>query len=310
MARFRSKLPQLESTPFLGMCGFETTMIFLEGIDIPEFAAFVLLKKPEGENTLREFYRQNLAIAAEFNLGMVLETATWRANLDWARKLNCSETELREVIRKAVKLHCEVRAETPSIPVVISGCIGPRGDGYTIGEVMTAEESMNYHEFEIGAFAETSVDLLTTATLTYAAEATGIVYAAQRYNLPVAVSFTVETDGRLPSGETLEAAIQQVDQATQSYPSYYLVNCAHPSHFSSLLLAGGQWTQRIKGVLVNASCKSHAELNECSELDSGSPEDLANEVMALRQALPGLTVLGGCCGTDYRHIRALAQRLA
>jgi len=287
-----------------------TTLTYLEGITLPAFAAFDLLRRPGGDAILRNFYARNLAIAEEFGLGMVVDTPTWRANEDWARKLHCAETELREVLKRSVSFLWELRAAHSSIPVVISGCIGPKGDGYVIDNVLTPEESMRYHEFEIGVFAETSVDLLTTATLTYAAEATGIVYAAQRYSLPVAISFTVETDGRLPSGESLETAIQQVDQATQSYPCYYMINCAHPSHFSSVLLAGGQWTQRIRGIRVNASRKSHTELNECSELDSGSPEDLANEVMALRQALPGLTVLGGCCGTDYRHIRALAQRLA
>ena len=309
MAQFRSKLPQIEAAPFLGICGFETTLIFIEGVDLPEFAAFDLLRRPGGEAVLRAFYERNLAIAAEFGLGMVMETPTWRANVDWARKLHCSETELRQVLMRSVELLCELRTETPSVPVVISGCIGPRGDGYVIDTVMTPEEAAHYHEFEIGVFAETQVDLLTTATLIYSAEAIGIVYAAQRYHLPVAISFTVETNGLLPSGETLKAAIQEVDEATASYPSYYLINCAHPSHFSSVLLGGDKWTQRVRGLRVNASHKSHAELNECSQLDSGSPEDLAAEVIALREALPGLTVLGGCCGTDYRHIRALAQRL-
>jgi len=306
----RKSLPQLGSAALLDTCGIETTLIFTEGVALPEFAAFDLLRRPGGDAILRNFYAQNLAIAEEFGLGMVVDTPTWRANVDWARKLHCAETELREVLKRSVSLLWELRAAHSSIPVVLSGCIGPRGDGYVVDHQMTAEDSLQYHLLEVEVLAEAGVDLVTAVTMTYSAEAVGVVYAAQRYNLPVAISFTVETDGRLPSGETLEAAIQQVDQATQSYPSYYLVNCAHPSHFSSLLLAGGQWTQRIKGVLVNASCKSHAELNECSELDSGSPEDLANEVMALRQALPGLTVLGGCCGTDYRHIRALAQRLA
>jgi S-methylmethionine-dependent homocysteine/selenocysteine methylase len=284
-------------------------LIFIEGVDLPEFAAFDLLRRPGGEGVLRAFYGQNLAIAAEFGLGMVIDTPTWRANVDWARKLNCSETELRQVLIRSVELLCELRTKTPSIPVVVSGCIGPRGDGYVIDTVMSPEEAMHYHDLEAEVFAEAGVDLISAITMTYSAEAIGIVKAAQRHHIPVAISFTVETDGNLPSCETLEASIQRVDQVTGSYPSYYLINCAHPSHFHSVLLKGGEWTQRIRGVLVNASHKSHAELNECTELDAGSPEDLAAEVIALRQALPALTVLGGCCGTDYRHIRVLAQRL-
>ena len=309
MAQFRANLPQLHSTPFLGICGMVTTFTFLEGVHLPEFAAFDLLRRPGGEAVLRAFYERNLAIAAEFGLGMVMETPTWRANVDWARKLHCSETELRQVLMRSVELLCELRTETPSIPVVVSGCIGPRGDGYVIDIVMTPEEAMHYHDLEVEVFAKAGVDLITAITMTYSTEAIGVVKAAQRYHIPVAISFTVETDGSLPSRETLEAAIQRVDQGTDSYPSYYLINCAHPSHFRSVLLKGEEWTQRVRGILVNASLKSHAELIECTELDAGSPEDLAAEVIALREALPGLTVLGGCCGTDYRHIRALAQRL-
>ena len=302
-------LPHLLSpTPYLDTCGIETTLIFLESVDLPEFAAFDLLRRPGGDSILRRFYSKNLEIASEFGLGMVVDTPTWRANMDWARKLGCSETELRDVIRRSVELLIDLRTLTPRIPVVISGCIGPRGDGYIVTTEMSIESSLAYHSLEVESLVASGVDLITAITMTYTSEAIGIALSAKNSRIPVAISFTVETNGRLPSGETLASAIQRVDQLTETYPAYYMINCAHPSHFESEILSGDAYVGRIRGVLVNASRKSHEELNECTEVDAGEPETLAEEVERLRTGVPGLAVVGGCCGTDYRHIRCFAQR--
>jgi S-methylmethionine-dependent homocysteine/selenocysteine methylase len=192
-------------------------------------------------------------------------------------------------------------------PVVVSGCIGPRGDGYDPGAIMTVEEAEAYHGRQAQALASAGPDLLSAITMTNVNEATGIARAARSVGLPVVISFTVETDGRLPTGDTLAAAIGAVDAATNSYPAYYMINCAHPTHFADAIDADAAWAKRIGGVRANASRCSHAELDAMTELDAGDPDELAELYRTLRDRLPGLNVLGGCCGTDIRHIVAIAE---
>jgi len=147
-------------------------------------------------------------------------------------------------------------------------------------------------------------------TITYPDEAIGIVEAARHAGIPVAVSFTVETDGRLPDGTTLGDAIQRVDEATEGAAAYFGVNCAHPTHLDGALDGGTPWAPRLRGLRANASRKSHAELDEAETLDDGDPEELGREYVELRREMPGLTVLGGCCGTDIRHVRSIAAATA
>jgi S-methylmethionine-dependent homocysteine/selenocysteine methylase len=305
--RYRDALPQLEDAVFLTDGGIETTLIFHEGHDLPHFAAYDLLAREGGEDALRDYYEPYVSIAVERDIGIVLETATWRANPDWAERLGHSPAELADFNRRSVELLAELRAghEADATPIVVSGCIGPRGDGYVVGEAMTADEAEAYHATQIATFSETAADLVTALTLTYAEEAIGSVRAARAVGMPVVVSFTVETDGRLPSGQALRDAIVDVDSATDGYAAYFMLNCAHPSHFDAVLEPGSGWTDRIRGVRANASRLSHAELDEAEELDSGNPEELALEYVALRESLPRLTVLGGCCGTDHRHVEAM-----
>jgi len=308
-ARYRDALPQLTDTPFLTDGGLETTLIFHDGHDLPHFAAYDLLTRDGGEEALRRYFEPYARLAARFGVGIVLETVTWRANADWAERLGHSPEQLAALNRRAVEILEEVRAarETEGSPIVISGCVGPRGDGYVVGDAMTAAEAEGYHASQIGTFAETSADLVTALTMTYADEAVGIVRAARASRMPVVISFTVETDGRLPSGQPLRAAIENVDASTDGYASYFMVNCAHPSHFEGVLEPGSEWTDRVMGLRANASRLSHAELDEAEELDTGNPEELALEYVALRERLPRLTVLGGCCGTDDRHVEAMCR---
>ena len=308
-ARYRDALPQLNRTPFLTDGGIETTLIFHDGLDLPHFAAYDLLTRDGGEDALRRYFEPYVAIARERRVGIVLETPTWRASPDWAERLGHGPDELAELNRRAVGLLEAVRDEheTGETPIVISGCVGPRGDGYVVGEAMSAEEAEAYHAVQIGTFAETAADLVTAITMTYADEAVGVVRAAQAVGLPVVISFTVETDGRLPSGQPLREAIEEVDARTDGVAAYFMVNCAHPSHFYDVLEPGSGWTDRICGLRANASRLSHAELDEAEELDEGDPEELANEYVALRERLPRLTVLGGCCGTDHRHVDAMSK---
>ena len=304
----RERLPQLSDATFVTDGGMETTLIFHEGLELPHFASFVLLEDDEGDRTLREYFLPYLEIAREAGVGIVLDTPTWRANADWGERLGYTAEALADVNRRAVRLLEQLREETGGRPqIVICGCVGPRGDGYQVGETMTAEEAERYHSPQVEVFAGTAADLVSALTMTYAEEATGIVRAARAAGIPAVVSFTVETDGRLPSGQPLDEAIEQVDAETDGAAAYFMINCAHPTHFADVLEPGSPTLERIRGLRANASTMSHAELDEAEELDEGDPVDLARRYGELRQRLPNLNVVGGCCGTDHRHIRELCR---
>jgi S-methylmethionine-dependent homocysteine/selenocysteine methylase len=300
-------LPQLGGDLYLTDGGIETTLIFHEGLDLPYFAAFDLLKDAPGRDALRRYYRRYAAIALERGVGFVFESATWRASRDWGDKLGYSEAELAEANRRAIALLHELREEYrgETTPVVISGCIGPRGDGYDPGKVMTEDEAQAYHAAQVATFREAGADMVNAMTMTNVPDAVGVTRAAQAAGLPVSISFTVETDGRLPTGDSLKSAIAAVDAATGNGPAYYVINCAHPTHFRDVLSGGEPWLERIRGVRANASTKSHAELDEAEELDDGDPVELGGQFQELRSVLPNLNVLGGCCGTDHRHVAAI-----
>jgi S-methylmethionine-dependent homocysteine/selenocysteine methylase len=305
--RYRSELPQLGGGVFLTDGGIETTLIFHQGLDLPLFAAFDLLKDEEGTEALRRYYEPYLELAAERGLGFVLESPTWRASPRWASEIGYGAEQLDGLNRKAIELMEELREryDTGGAPVVVSGCIGPQDDGYRPQTKLSAAEAQDYHSTQIGTFSDTSADMVCAVTMTYADEAVGIARAAQAAGIPAAISFTLETDGRLPSGQALGEAIEQVDGDTGSAPAYYMINCAHPSHFESVLEGDAAWTQRIRGLRANASTKSHAELDEADELDEGDPHDLGARYAGLKEKLPQLNVLGGCCGTDHRHVAAV-----
>ena len=303
-----TSLPQLER-PFLTDGGLETDLIFNHGIDLPLFASITLLQSEAGRAALTAYFGPYLAIARDAGAGFVLESATWRASPDWAPRLGLTLDELAQLNRDAVAMLKALRGEWASeaMPIVISGNFGPRGDGYDPGALMTAQEAETYHRWQADLLAGAGADMLTALTLNNIPEAIGFVRAATATGLPAVLSFTVETDGRLPTGDALGAAIDAVDDATGGAAAYFMVNCAHPSHFADVLVAGEPWTARVRGLRANASRCSHAELDAMTELDAGDPAQLGSEYRALRDRLPGLTVLGGCCGTDHRHVAAIAE---
>ena len=311
-AKYRSALPQLGDQTFMTDGGMETTLIFHDAVDLPHFAAFDLLRRPGGRGKTKDYYRPYLELARENGVGFILETSTWRASADWASLLGYSSDELADANRDAVALLVELRDEyeTAARPIVISGCLGPRGDGYNPTNLMSADEAERYHSEQIATLAEAGVDLITAMTLNYPGEAIGIVRAAKRLGVPVVISFTAETDGRLPTGHTLSDAINQVDAETAQGPAYYMINCAHPTHLEEEIAKCGGWTDRIHGLRANASKRSHAELDEATDLDAGDPVDLSAGYDRLSSAIPRLNILGGCCGTDHRHIRAIFEARA
>jgi homocysteine S-methyltransferase len=308
MVRHRHSLPQASPAVFVTDGGIETTMIYEEGLDLPDFAAFHLLRSEAGTDALRRYFRRYAEIAVRHGTGLVLESATWRASADWGRRLGYSSSELAGANRAAIALLEEIRAEFAGArtPVVISGCVGPRGDGYVPTNVMSAQEAERYHRVQVATFTTTAADMITAITMNYVAEAIGITQAARRAGMPVAIAFTVETDGRLPTGQALAEAIAEVDRETEGYPAYYMINCAHPTHFAAVLRSGDRAFTRLRGVRANASAKSHAELNEATALDAGDPAALAAEYACLRELLPQLSIFGGCCGTDHRHVERIA----
>jgi len=307
MAKYRNALPQLAGGMFLTDGGLETDLIFHEGFDMPLFASFPLLENEAGVTALRNYYLRMAQVATEAQVGFILEAPTWRASRDWAEQLGYSSASLADANRRAVDLLVDIRTMLGELPVVISGAIGPRGDAYHPDQLMTPEEAEDYHSEQITTLGDTAVDLVTALTITHSAEAIGIAKAAQSSALPVAVSFTVETDGVLPDGSPLSAAILEVDEATDSGPVYYGINCAHPTHFDDVLIPDSDWMHRIHMVRANASRMSHAELDDAADLDDGNPEEFGRESAELRERFSNINVLGGCCGTDVRHIQAIAQ---
>lgn len=309
MSKYRSNLPQLSGGLFLTDGGIETTMVFHENLELPYFAAFDLLNDANGREALNRYFHKHCQIAIAYKTGFILEAVTWRANLDWAKKLGYSKSGLDEMLHKAIEFLIPFRNEYENADskMVISGCVGPRGDGYVPDKQMTVDQAEDYHSQQIGTFSKTDSDMVTALTMNYVEEAIGIALAAKAYDMPVVISFTVETDGKLPTGQSLKDAIEQVEAESSQFPAYYKINCAHPTHFQDIVSSGEPWLQKIRSLRANASACSHAELDEAEELDDGDPEELANQYRELRDKLQNLNILGGCCGTDHRHIEAICK---
>ncbi len=310
MPLHRAHLPTLDDGLFLTDGGLETVLIFHQGMDLPEFAAFPLVEEAAGRATYEDYLAPFLAAAAGAGAGFVMGTPTWRASHGWGAALGWEPERGGEVNRTAVAQLVELGARTDHrAPTVLSGVIGPMGDAYAPEAVPSADEAQAYHDRQVGVLAGTDVDEVSVLTLTHVSEAVGLARAAVEHDVPSVISFTVETDGRLPSGQPLLAAVAETDAATGSAPAYYMVNCAHPTHFADVLDPADPAMARIRGVRANASTCSHAELDEATELDDGDPADLGARLVALRSAHPSITVLGGCCGTDARHVAAIATAL-
>lgn len=307
-APYRNNLPQLSGKPFLTDGGLETTLVFHDQFDLPLFAAFTLLGDRTGCAAIERYMRKYCEIAVRDGKGFVLDTPTWRASARWAAELGISEAHLRAAHEQAVLSLRDLRAEyeTPSSPFVINGVLGPQDDGYNPESFLCANEAELYHSQQANWFSQLGVDMISAVTMTYVEEAIGIARAAEKAGVPSVISFTVETDGNLPSGQPLGMAIEQVDRETEHAPAYYMINCAHPDHFVQVLEGDNTWLGRIMGVRANASRMSHEELDNAEELDMGNPDELGSQYRVLKSLLPNLAVFGGCCGTDHRHVSAIS----
>lgn len=267
------------------------------GLELPLFAAFVLLEEERGIQALRDYYLPYIAMAREAGIGLILDTPTWRASRDWGDRLGRSPDALARANRDGVAVLQDLRRSDGGGAVIrISGCLGPRHDGHPETGGMSTAAAERYHAAQVATFAATAADLVTALTLTYADEAVGIVRAAVTAGIPAVVSFTLRPDGRLPSGQSLREAIEQVDAETDSAAEYVMVNCVHPSHLACALQPPGPWLDRIGGLRVNAAR---------GDGEDDSPRQLGELCRALAPCIPNVTVLGGCCGTDQRHVAAI-----
>lgn len=284
-------------------------MIFLEGLDLPQFASFVLLDTEAGRAALGRWFDRFLDLAKAGGTGFVLDTATWRANMGWAEAMGMSRADIRRVNHAAVQFAEDWRADRESVevPILINGVVGPAGDGYRIDHALGIAGAEAVHGPQVEALAEAGVDLISALTMTYPEEAIAIARLARRLGKPHVLSFTVETDGRLPTGQGLQEALAEVEAATDGSALFYMINCAHPTHFAEQL--AGPMRGRIGGIRANASRASHAELDEATELDDGDPEEFGALYRDMARQLPGLRLIGGCCGSDHRHVSAACGHL-
>ncbi len=300
---------------FLTDGGLETDLIFRFGVDLPLFAAISLFVDDDEPATLHDYLAPYLSAAKAAERGFLLESTTWRSSPDWLNQLGIAEHRHADLNRKSIDFLLRVREEheTAESPMPISGQLGPRGDGYAIENKMTPDEAEAYHSWQAKLFAETEADQISALTMNYVEEALGVARAGAAAGIPTVISFTVETDGRLPSGQPLGEAIEQVDAETGKTTAYFMLNCAHPDHFAGTLKAGDGWVGRIGAIRANASRMSHQELDDSEELDSGNPEEFGDQHAELLTQFPSIKVMGGCCGTDYRHVeeigRACTQRV-
>jgi homocysteine S-methyltransferase len=307
MAKYRAALPTFGEGIFVSYTGIETDLIFNRRIDLPGFASYPLLETKEGCEMLYGYYARLIDMARQKRVGVLLESLTWVANRDRGAAIGYDQESLKRFNIAAIDLIARVREEKGDLPTLLSAQVGPRDDGYAPTEQMTADEAETYHSEQIETISKTEADLVGAFTICYPEEAVGIVRAGQRFEIPVVIAFTVETDGRLPTGMPLKEAIESVDDATDGGAAYFLINCAHPDHFSDVL-EDAKWIYRVRGVVANASRCSHAKLDESEELDEGDPEELGELIGALCNKFPHFTIVGGCCGTDMRHLRRIVEQ--
>lgn len=293
--------------PFLTDSGLETWLIFHRGVDLPDFASFPLLDDEAGRALLAEYFNEHLRLAADAKTGLVLETPTWRANADWGDRLGYDAAALDRINRDAVAFLRQLGAAFDDVDLIVSGNLGPRGDGYCPSELLLPDDAEVYHHAQIDSFRVAGADRVTMVTATHTGEAIGVVRAAVAAGIPAVIAFTVETNGRLWTGQPLHEAIAEVDDATGAAALHFGINCAHPDHFADAIEVGHPAIGRIELLRANASRASHAELDEAEELDEGDPAELAGQYADLLGRHPHLQVLGGCCGTDVRHVAAIAR---
>jgi len=310
MSTQRSALPNETNRLFLTDGGTETWLIHKRGLELPYFSSFHLLNDARATEEIRSYYRSFADIAVEHGTAFIFDSLTYRASTDWGELLGYSAGALAEMNLMALELYREVAHESglADSDAIISGCIGPKGDAYEQNAALAADGAQEYHQVQVDTFKSGDVDIVTALSLSSSQEAIGIVRAAQAAGLQSAISFMVEKDHCLQSGESLQTAIETVDRATGAAAAYFMVNCAHPIDFGPAL-TDGKWVSRVHGIRANSSKQEHSLLNTLGHLDEGNPEELAGEYASLKSRYPDMNVFGGCCGTDFTHVRQISSAL-
>ena len=310
MSQPTPRLPHQTDEIFLTDGGTETWLMYKRGFELPKFSAFHLLNDERSVQALREYYMAFAKVAVKLGTPFIFDSLTYRASRDWGALLGYSAEGLAEMNHKCFELYRECAAAAGMAPenTVISGCIGPKGDAYQTNQDLTAESAEIYHREQIGTFKKAGTDIVTALTLNTTDEAIGIARASAKAGIPSVISFTVEKDRKLRSGETLKQAIEKVDAATSSAPAYYMINCSHPVDFGPVL-AIEPWANRIQGLRANASSLDHGTLCQLGHLEEGDPDELAGQYVDIRAAHPKMNVFGGCCGTDYMHVEKIGRAL-
>jgi S-methylmethionine-dependent homocysteine/selenocysteine methylase len=308
----KQTLPQIAGHGMASGYGNETWLQYVDGFELRHFCAFELLDDPRGRVCMTDYHRKIVEAAVANGFGVINEGIHYRASRDWGALIGYSRDGLEEINIRGIEFYRDFAREygSPETPMIVGGCIGPRGDAYETGRLPDAAEAEDYHSEQIATFMKAGADMVTAATFSGVEEAIGLTRAASAAGMPVAVSFFARTKGgRLEGGETLEEAIAAVDAATDNVPLYYMVNCSHPAEFEPGLTPG-DWTQRLGGFMPNAVAMETLTLCSLGHLEDGDPKELGGQMADLAKRYPHVNVWGGCCGTDGRHIGEITKQVS
>jgi homocysteine S-methyltransferase len=282
--------------------GIETSLMFESGLALPEPLESAALV---GTDAMRELYAGYIEAARACDLPVIIGTPTFRAG---ARQAEAAGADVREVNAAAVRHHQALRAAAgPGAPVLVAGVLGPYGDAYTPSEAPDAAFAERYHAVQAAALADAGVDLLFAPTFPAVDEAIGCVRAMTATGLPSVISYVLGRDARVLDGTPLADAVARVDAETDPPPTFHSLSCIHADVAARAL--DGVLPGRVLECKANGSALTPAELVALDHLDSDAPETFAADMWRLHTE-HGLRVLGGCCGTDARHMRALGARMA
>jgi S-methylmethionine-dependent homocysteine/selenocysteine methylase len=309
--KYRNDLPQLRGVDLSTSGGMETWLQYAEGFPLRHFCAFEWLRDPKAKARLREFHRSAIEAVQEHGFGMIAEGIHYRASGDWGDLTGYSRQDLAKINAEGVDLYHELAREydRPDTPVVVGGCIGPRGDAYEQGHQITADEAQEYHAEQMATLKDAGVDLITAATLSFTDEAIGIARAAQGLDVPVVLSFYVAGNGKIMGERSVPETMAEIDAATGGYPKYYMLNCAHPNEFAPAL-ENSAGLDRLGGFMPNASAKDKISLCRLGHLEDGDPVELGQQMGDVARRFPHVHVFGGCCGTDARHLGEIAKNVS
>ena len=247
-----------------------------------------------------------LSVAAALGLPFLLMTPTFRSSPHRVRRAGL-DPEAENLTRRGVEIARAVAARFPDVDTYLEGIIGPSGNNQDPYDTLDAEAAEAHHRPQARELADAGVDLLLGSTIPAVGEATGMAWALASTGTPYTVSLMIGADGRVLDGSTLAEAIDRIDQATSPPPLYYSLVCVHAA-VARLALASGKSTARVAELRGNGAPRAAGALEGSHHVVADHPEAWAEATMAV--ALEhGLKVLGGCCGTDERHILSLGLRM-